>query len=144
MGLLDKITGKKDEPKKVSKKAKPASEENVLDMVKDEPKKQTEVKLKEDTGTAHRVLVSHHLSEKTNQLSVDGRYVFKISTKANKIEVRKAVEKVYDVHVTSVNIVKVKGKSRRQGRTVGKTSDWKKAIVTLKKGEKIQGLAEGV
>lgn len=143
MGLLDKITGKKDEPKKTSKKAK-ASEENVLDMVKEEPKKQTDVKLKDDTGTAHRILVSHHLSEKTNMLSLDGRYVFKIAPNANKIEVKKAVEKVYDVHVTGVNIVKTKGKFRRQGRTGGRTSDWKKAIVTLKKGEKIQGLAEGV
>jgi large subunit ribosomal protein L23 len=153
MGLLDKITGKsatskptadkKDEPKKVSKKAQ-SNKDNVLDMVKEEPKKQEVAQLKSDTGVAHRILVSHHLSEKTNLLSTEGRYVFKISTDANKIEVKKAVEKVYDVHVTDVNIVNTRGKVRRMGRTRGRTSDWKKAIVTLKKGEKIQGLAEGV
>jgi large subunit ribosomal protein L23 len=143
MGLLDKITGRKAEPKKASPKPK-AKDENVLDMVKDEPKKAQPVQLKEDTGTAHRILVSHHLSEKTNILSADGRYVFKVSGDANKIEVKKAVEKVYDVHVVSVNIVNTQGKVRRYGRSYGKTSDWKKAIVTLKKGEKIQGLAEGV
>ena len=143
MGLLEKFTTKKDQ-KKVSEKAK----ENVLDMVKESPSAaksdKQEVKLKEDTGTAHRILISYHLSEKSNLFSTQSRYVFKVSNNANKIEVRKAVEKVYDVHVVRVNIINTKGKTRRQGRVTGTTSDWKKAIVTLKDGEKISGLAEGV
>ncbi|MBX4191307.1 MAG: 50S ribosomal protein L23 [Candidatus Doudnabacteria bacterium] len=100
--------------------------------------------LKENTGHAHRVLKHHHLSEKTNLFSSTGRYVFKVDKHANKIEVKKAIEKVYDVHVTKVNILNVAGKSRRQGKTIGRTQDWKKAIVTLKSGERISGLAEGV
>ena len=86
----------------------------------------------------------HHLTEKTNQFSNSGRYVFKVSKSANKIEVKKAIEKVYDVHVVNVNMMNVLGKKRRQGKTTGRTQDWKKAIVTLKNGERIAGLAEGV
>jgi large subunit ribosomal protein L23 len=143
MGILDKLTGKnKDEGKKKPQK----KEENVLDLVKedqgDKPKK--EIKLKEDTGRAHRILLNYHLSEKTNLLSSQGRYVFKVALSANKIEVKKAVEKVFDVHVKGVNISTTKGKKRRSGRITGRTSDWKKAVVTLKEGEKISGLAEGV
>ncbi len=121
-------------------------EENVLDMVQEDTKTiaSTPVVSKDNTGSAHRVLKNHHLSEKTNLLSGTGRYVFRVASKANKIEVKKAIEKVYDVHVTKVNIVNVLGKSRRQGRIKGQTQNWKKAIVTLKDGERIAGLAEGV
>ncbi|OGE83586.1 MAG: 50S ribosomal protein L23 [Candidatus Doudnabacteria bacterium RIFCSPLOWO2_01_FULL_44_21] len=90
------------------------------------------------------MLYHHHLSEKTNQFSQSGRYVFRVSKKANKIEVKKAIESVYDVHVVKVNMINTPGKVRRQGRTFGRTQDWKKAIVTLKTGEQISGLAEGV
>ncbi|MBX4187628.1 MAG: 50S ribosomal protein L23 [Candidatus Doudnabacteria bacterium] len=115
-------------------------------MVKEESKseKKAQLKLKEDTGRAHRVLKQYHLSEKTNQLSSMGRYVFVVDKKSNKIEIKKAVESVYEVHVVSVNIINTKGKFRAYGRTSGKTSEWKKAIVTLKSGESISGLAEGV
>jgi large subunit ribosomal protein L23 len=132
----------KDKKEKKDKKA--SKEENVLDMVKETPKEAKAVKLKEDTGIAHRILINHHLSEKTNQFSQSGQYVFKVAKHANKIEVKKAVENVYDVHVVRVNMVNSKGKVRRQGRTFGQTSDWKKAVVTLKAGERISGLAEGV
>jgi large subunit ribosomal protein L23 len=146
MGLLDKITGKaaKSEAKKTAKKAT-KMDANVLDMVKEDNKAESKkVALKEDTGRAHRVLKQYHLSEKTNILSSIGRYVFVVDRTSNKIEIKKAVESVYDVHVTGVNIVNTKGKRRNYGRTSGRTSDWKKAIVTLKPGEKISGLAEGV
>lgn len=133
MGILNKITGKEDKKNK----------ENVLDLVKETTAVPARA-AKSDTGHAHRILHRHHLSEKTNQLSSIGRYVFKVATTANKIEVRKAIETVYDVHVTKVNIINVTGKNRRQGRTVGRTQDWKKAVVTLKAGEQIAGLAEGV
>ena len=142
MALLDKITGRRRD-KKPSKK-----EENVLDLVK-EDKKQEKVETpaqpaKENTGRAHHILRRYHLSEKSNLQSADGRYVFVVNKNANKIEIRKAVENVYDVHVTNVNIVSSKGKNRRMGRVYGRTSDWKKAYVTLRPGEKISGLAEGI
>ena len=148
MGLLDKIRRKKSAFAKATadrESKKPASEQNVLDLVK-EPVNEAkqEVKIKEDAGSAYRVLKSAHLSEKTTALAHDGRYVFKVNNQANKIEIAKAVEKAYDVHVVSVNIVTSKGKIRRMGRRFGRTSDWKKAIVTLKTGERIQGLVEGI
>jgi large subunit ribosomal protein L23 len=138
MGLLDKFRTKKSDKK-------PRKEENVLDMVK-EPVNETAAPavLKENTGMAHQILKHYHLSEKTNLFAAKGRYVFKVAPGANKIEVKKAIEKVYDVHVVKVNMLNVLGKNRRQGKSVGRTQDWKKAIVTLKPGERIAGLAEGV
>jgi large subunit ribosomal protein L23 len=147
MSILDKIKGKK-ESKPVAHDHKHEHEENVLDMVKEPASAKASAgetpALKENTGTAHRILHRYHLSEKTNQFSSIGRYVFKVDSHTNKIEVKKAVEKVYDVHVVKVNMVNVLGKKRRQGKTVGRTQDWKKAIVTLRDGERIAGLAEGV
>jgi large subunit ribosomal protein L23 len=144
MGLLDKITGNKPETKKPVKKA-PKKDADVLNMVKEEKKSDAKpTPLKENTGRAHRILQQYHLSEKTNMHSAAGRYVFVVDKNANKIEIKKAVESVYDVHVTGVNTVNTKGKHRNYGKTSGRTSNWKKAIVTLKAGEKISGLAEGV
>lgn len=148
MSILDRIKGKKEDSKpKVAKKSKKESpKEDVLNMV-EEPKTQSETKpavLKADTGRAHHILHNYHLSEKSNWLSTAGRYVFRVAKNTNKLEVKKAVEKVYDVHVVSVNIVNIYGKTRRQGAASGRTSDWKKAYVTLKEGERISGLAEGV
>jgi large subunit ribosomal protein L23 len=146
MAFLDRFRKKRGD--KGNKRSKGKKEQNVLDLVQEStPTIASEDKpkaLKDNTGLAHRILKHHHLSEKTNTFSTTGRYVFIVSPAANKIEVKKAVEKVYDVHVTKVNIVNVLGKSRRQGRISGRTSDWKKAIVTLKAGEKISGLAQGV
>ena len=146
MSIIDRIKGTK-----ATSKAKPKtkkSEENVLDLVKESDSagasSDRPANLKDNTGLAHRVLHRYHLSEKSNALSNSGRYVFKVASTTNKIEVKKAVQAVYDVHVTDVNIINVTGKKRRQGRTFGRTQDWKKAIVTLKEGERISGLAEGV
>ncbi len=155
MKLFDKIKGKKDD--------KAQKTENVLSLVKEPSSaKATEGKpnaisnvakdntgrarlpLRGTSGQAHRILKHHHLSEKTNSFAAIGRYVFKVERHANKIEVKKAVEAVYDVHVAKVNMISVQGKKRRQGRSFGRTQDWKKAIVTLKTGERISGLAEGV
>ncbi|MEJ0021351.1 MAG: 50S ribosomal protein L23 [Candidatus Doudnabacteria bacterium] len=140
MALLDRFKSKQG-----SKKA--PKEDNVLDLVKEPVAGKTDstpTVLKENTGRAHHILHRYHLSEKTNQFSSIGRYVFKVAKTANKIEVKKAVEAVYDVHVSAVNMINVSGKNRRQGKSVGRTQDWKKAIVTLKSGERIAGLSEGV
>lgn len=96
-----------------------------------------QVKSKEDTGDAFKVLVRPVVSEKAYKATGQGKYVFSVSRKANKIQVRNAIEKVYDVKVEQVNIINVRGKSRNFGRTSGRTSAWKKAVVTLKKGQTI-------
>tara|TARA_B100001123_G_scaffold113968_1_gene132687 strand:+ start:3937 stop:4167 length:231 start_codon:yes stop_codon:yes gene_type:complete len=73
----------------------------------------------------------------------DAKYVFRVHTQANKVQIRAAVEDLFDVNVDKVNISKVKGKSRRFGRSVGRKPDWKKAVVTLRAGETID-LVPGV
>ncbi|MFQ5792686.1 MAG: 50S ribosomal protein L23 [Acidobacteriota bacterium] len=76
------------------------------------------------------------LSEKGTRLSQDeNKYVFRVSRGANKIEVKRAIEKLYKVRVKDVNTMNVKGKRKRMGLMVGKRPDWKKAIVTLEEGE---------
>ena len=79
------------------------------------------------------------VTEKGTRLQTENKFLFKVATDANKIEIRHAVEKLFNVHVTGVNTMSVGGKLKRAGRSprAGFTSDWKKAIVTLKAGEKI-------
>jgi large subunit ribosomal protein L23 len=76
-------------------------------------------------------------SEKGSNMMTYNKYTFWVDSAANKIEIRKAVEGIYKVKVNNVNTLTVKGKPKRVRYTMGKTSDWKKAIVTLKAGEKI-------
>jgi large subunit ribosomal protein L23 len=84
------------------------------------------------------------LTEKCHDLKeVHNQVAFKVDTRANKIEVKAAVEKIFKVKVESVNIMNVKGKVKRLGRSAGKRPDWKKAVVTLKAGENIE-IIEGV
>ena len=84
------------------------------------------------------------VSEKSMKAAGAGKYAFRVNAKANKIEIRRAVEQYYKVKVRSVNTMMVKGKKRRIGRfPEGQTSDWKKAIVTLAPGERIE-ILEGV
>ena len=66
-----------------------------------------------------------------------GKYAFSVHPGANKKQIKSAVEKIFNVHVTRVNTMRNSGKWRRVRYQPGKTADWKKAIVTLKKGEKI-------
>lgn len=70
------------------------------------------------------------------------KYHFVVARDANKIEIRRAVEELFKVRVTAVNTMRRPGKVRRVGRFVGKRPDWKKAVVTVAPGQKIQALAE--
>jgi large subunit ribosomal protein L23 len=77
-------------------------------------------------------------SEKNSRLKDKyNQYVFEVDRSANKIEIKKALEEIFGVKVLKVNTMNVLGKVRRRGRTSGKRPDWKKAIVTLKEGDKI-------
>lgn len=77
------------------------------------------------------------VSEKSARLLEQGQYVFYVPTNLNKIEVRKQIEKEFNVNVTSVNLLNVKGKERVRGRFRGATQDRKKVIVSLKAGQEI-------
>ncbi len=93
---------------------------------------------------AHDILVRPILTEKITSLREVGNKVgLIVRSDANRIQVKQAVESALKVRVERVNIMNVRGKTKRLGRHVGKRRDWKKAIVTLKEGEKLE-LYEGV
>jgi large subunit ribosomal protein L23 len=88
-----------------------------------------------------RVILSHVVTEKAERLKAEqSRYTFKVARTANKIEVRDAVERLFKVHVREVRVMNYLGKMRRMGRFEGRRPDWKKAVVTLKQGERIESL----
>ena len=77
------------------------------------------------------IILAPVITEKSNDDVQFGKYTFKVNKKATKVDVKRAVEKLFEVKVLKVNTIIVKGKEKRVGRNVGKTSDWKKAIVTI-------------
>ncbi len=83
------------------------------------------------------------VTEKNTALQVQGKYAFEVAREANKNQVKEAVEKSFKVSVTAVNMISVRGRERRVGRRMVTGSSWKKAVVTLKTGDKIQ-IFEGV
>ncbi|MCX6741422.1 MAG: 50S ribosomal protein L23 [Candidatus Parcubacteria bacterium] len=89
------------------------------------------------TKSAYRVLLRPIITEKATDLSALDKYVFEVAPTMNKIEVKKGVKELYSVTVLRVNIIKNMGKVVRYGKSHGRTKNWKKAIVTLKKGDKI-------
>lgn len=91
----------------------------------------------------YEVLRRPIITEKNTLLAVQSKYMFEVYKDANKQQIKDAVEKAFKVNVTSVNVINVPGKMRRAGRRRGMTSPWKKAIVTLQSGQKIE-LFEGV
>jgi large subunit ribosomal protein L23 len=88
----------------------------------------------------HQLIKGPIITEKTHALKeVANKLTFRVDLKANKIEIRKAIEDVFKVKVLTVNTIHLKGKKKRLGRTEGVRPDWKKAVVTLAPGEKIAG-----
>lgn len=86
----------------------------------------------------HDTILEPLFTEKiTRYAEKEGKFVFRVHPAANKKQVKAAVEKIFNVHVTHINVMNVKGKWRRVRFQAGRTAAWKKAIVTLKKGEKI-------
>ena len=90
------------------------------------------------------VLVGPLLTEKGASLKESqNKVLFRVATSANKIEIKKAVEEMFKVKVEGVSTINCKGKLKRMGRHQGRRPDWKKAVVTLKEGEKLDFI-EGV
>ena len=92
---------------------------------------------------AYEVLRRPIITEKNSMLLAQSKYTFEVARDANKPQIKEAVEKAFKVKVTSVNVICVPGKMRRAGRRRGMTPEWKKAVVTLERGQKIE-LFEGV
>ena len=91
----------------------------------------------------YEVLRRPLITEKSTMIQAEGKYAFEVAGAANKSQIKQAVEKAFKVKVTAVNVMTVPGKTRRRGRQQLPAQPWKKAIVTLKEGDKIE-LFEGV
>jgi len=144
MGIFQRLKGKSATPAPVTDKkatAKKPAEAKKADAKPAEEHKVIAPKIK--AAKFAYLLVSPRVSEKAAILASRGTYVFNVPTSANKVEVRKAVEAFYDVKVTDVRTIRGPGKIVRRGRTSGQRPNWKKALVTLKAGQKID-LYEGV
>ena len=77
------------------------------------------------------IIIAPVITEKSNDGMQEGKYTFEVNKKATKVDIANAVEKLFEVKVLKVNTMTVKGKEKRVGYHIGKTSDWKKAIVTI-------------
>ena len=128
--------------KKAEEKVKPRAKK-----IKEEAKveKQTEVaapKIKKERkfSGAWRVLKTSHVTEKATGLVGARQYVFKVWENTNKMEIKKAIEALYEIDVISVKIIKIPRKRRRLGRISGWRKGYKKAIIKIKEGQKIEVL----
>ncbi|HMR55077.1 MAG TPA: 50S ribosomal protein L23 [Candidatus Doudnabacteria bacterium] len=129
-----------------------SKKENTEDEIKvetttasDEPKKEAEAPAMLDvphSGLGNKGLIVPRVSEKAGFVDRFNQYIFTVYGKLNKIEVRRAVEKMYGVKVANVNMIQVQGKSRTFGRKVGQRSGFKKAMVTLTKDSKKINIVE--
>ena len=88
--------------------------------------------------TQHDIIKKMIRTEKGSAMLTQNKYLFKVSNKANKIEIRDAVEEIYKVEVDAVNVMNVRGKKKRVRAREGMTASWKKAIVTLKPDNRIE------
>jgi len=150
MAILN-LFKKKDEEAAVEKtessrkeSLKPVKKE--MKKIEDQPVKAADRNKKEmkgKTAQSYRVIIKPLVTEKAAELGALGKYVFAVNPRMNKVEVKKAIRSIYKVDPVQINISNFSGKYVRYGRSWGKTKGWKKAIVTLKPGDKIE-VYEGV
>ncbi len=93
---------------------------------------------------ARDIILAPVITEKAVSMLPEKKYTFRVANNANKIEIAKAVEEIFGVKVAKVNTISMKGHLRRMGRNEGYTSDWKKAIVTLKPDSKTIEFFDGM
>ena len=93
---------------------------------------------------AQDIILKPVITEKSMDELQNGKYTFKVAKDANKSEIKKAVEQLFGVEVAKVNTMNCLGRTKRVGRYVGKTSDWKKAIITLTEDSKAIEFFEGM
>ena len=86
---------------------------------------------------AHDIIIRPLITEKSSRLMELNKYSFEVHLSANKIQVRKAIEEIFKVKVTNVHIMNIHPKPKRMGAFIGKSRSWKKAIVSLAPGERI-------
>lgn len=94
--------------------------------------------------TSYDIIIAPIVSENSLGLTSEKKYTFRVHPRANKYQIKDAIEEIFDVKVTAVNTMNVKGKPKRQGRFEGTTRNWKKAIVTLSPESKEIEFFEGI
>ena len=141
---------KTDDKKAAAPKKEVAVKEtaaSMKDLYADAPAKTGTTKSAKATVSkytvSNRLLVRPVITEKATALSTENKYAFVVEKSANKIEVAKAIKAVYGVEPVAVNMINMQGKKVTRGRIRGQRKDWKKAVVTLKKGDAIS-IYEGV
>ncbi|RBP44881.1 50S ribosomal protein L23 [Garciella nitratireducens] len=92
----------------------------------------------------HDIVIKPIITEKSMEDMTEKKYTFKVDKRANKVEIKNAVEEIFDVKVEKVNTMNIRGKKKRMGRFEGKRPDWKKAIVKLTEDSKEIEFFEGV
>lgn len=152
MSLKDFFKKKKGEPEKekLLKKEKLPAQKKEKGVKKTEAKNKEKASVlsvakprarsKKDFEKGHAILKSPHITEKATDLAGKNQYVFKVLPQANKQETKRAIENIFDVDVESVKIINVPRKKRRMGRTEGFRKGYKKAVVKVKRGQKIEVL----
>jgi large subunit ribosomal protein L23 len=143
MGFFNR---KKDDAKDAKKSnapkaAKPEKAEAAAEEPSKEAPKAAAAIAPRATGQAYRVLVRPIITEKMTRLGQVNQYAFEVAMTANKLEIRKAVEAVYGVTPTVVRVMRIYGKPVRSRAGMSRRSTWRKAIVTLKKGDRIDMFA---
>jgi len=149
MALLDFLKNKEEaEKSKTAKKTSaskgPKKTEKKVGKVLDTKVEKSEAVVKvantkkKTEKFSYEAIRKPHISEKASYLSEKDQYIFEVSPNYNKNEVKKAVEGLYGVDVLSVNVVKIPAKKRRLGKTQGFRKAYKKAIVKIKNGQKIE------
>lgn len=88
--------------------------------------------------TARDIIIKPIITEKSMDNSALNKYTFQVAKTANKVEIRNAIKEIFGATVTKVNTISMRGKMKRQGRYEGKRPDWKKAIVTIAAGQKLE------
>jgi len=144
MAILDIFKKKDEEPKKKTvkkavrapkKEAKPQEAGAVVE--KQAPVKE-EHKQKRSLASVYGIVSQPHISEKSTDLGQLNKYTFEVSTNANKHQIKQAIQTIYHVDVLSVNVINIHPKRRKLGKSQGFKKGFKKAIVGIKEGQKIE------
>lgn len=133
MSLLNKIFKKTAEKEPVKAKKTPQAKKELI-----KPEEPAKAKPKTSEFKAGGILISPLSTEKAVSNQSLNKYIFKVACSANKIEIAKTIGKNYNVKVVAVNIINIPKKVRRVGKTLGFKSGYRKAIVTLAKGQSIE------
>ncbi len=136
MGLLD-FFKKKKKPSAVAKATEGKKIEKKVEK-RAEAKPEIKRPRKKVSGITYRTLLSAHVTEKATGLEAENKYVFKVLAVANKNEIKKAIENLYGVEVINIKIINIPKKQRRLGKQKGWRKGYKKAVIRIKKGQRIE------